>query len=100
MDMYFENKIYVNFKPFGGLLLISDEEYLTRFKSYPVQGPCSFEDEEDGKSGNRKLGMNCSYCAFKHTCWPGVQTIPYAQGPRYLTKIVRPPVLRGKRDKS
>ena len=24
-------------------------------------------------TGNRKLGLACSYCSFKETCWPGLQ---------------------------
>lgn len=51
----------------------------------------SFEDEPDGKSGNRKLGTVCSYCAYKQTCWPALQTYLYSTGPRYLTKVVREP---------
>lgn len=51
----------------------------------------SFTDVKDGESGNRKLGVKCSYCAFKHTCWPGIETWQYAGGPRFLTKVVRTP---------
>lgn len=51
----------------------------------------AFSDEPDGKSGNRKLGTNCSYCAFREKCWPGVQTYLYAGRPRFLTKVVREP---------
>ena len=50
-----------------------------------------FEPEPDGKSGNMKLGMNCSYCDFKHKCHPGLKTYIYSNGPRYLTKVVREP---------
>lgn len=48
-------------------------------------------DEPDGKSGNRKLGMECSYCPFKSECWPGLRTFIYSNGPRYLTKVIREP---------
>lgn len=51
----------------------------------------SFEDVPDGKSGNRKLGTNCSYCEFKQICWPDLQTYIYSTGPRYLTEVVREP---------
>lgn len=54
----------------------------------------SYEDEEDGKSGNRKLGTKCSYCAFKEVCWPGVKRYDYSGKPRWLTKVAREPVLR------
>lgn len=50
-----------------------------------------FEDEKDGESGNRKLGTTCSYCDFKHVCWPGLQVWQYSNGLRFLTKVVRPP---------
>lgn len=53
--------------------------------------PRAFNDEPEGKSGNRKLGVKCSYCEFKHTCWPGVKTFQYARGPLYLTVVRRPP---------
>lgn len=50
-----------------------------------------FNDVPDGKSGNRKLGVQCSYCSFKDACWPGLRTVPYANGPRFLTRVVREP---------
>lgn len=50
-----------------------------------------YEDVPDGASGNRKLCIECSYCDFKETCWPGLTTIPYANGPRFLTRVVRTP---------
>ena len=45
----------------------------------------------DGKSGNQKLAVGCSYCPYKHTCWPGVRTFLYSSGPRYLTEVVNEP---------
>lgn len=53
--------------------------------------PRGYEDEPDGKSGNRKLGLACSYCAVKHACWPNLQVYVYASGPRFLTKVAREP---------
>lgn len=56
-----------------------------------------FEDLEDGKSGNRKLGVECSYCKFKEHCWSdsndgkGLRTFIYANGPRFLTRVEREP---------
>lgn len=50
-----------------------------------------YSDVPDGKSGNRKLGVACSYCEFRHHCWPGLRTFIYARGPVYLTKVVRLP---------
>jgi hypothetical protein len=52
-----------------------------------------FEDNYDGKSGNKRLAVNCSYCSFKHKCWPGLRTFLYANGPTFLTKVVRTPLV-------
>ncbi len=27
-------------------------------------------------SGNLKLGVSCGFCAYKHKCWPDLQTLP------------------------
>jgi hypothetical protein len=51
----------------------------------------AYSDVPEGASGNRKLDVACSYCEFKHTCWPGVQTYAYSRGPVFLTRVVRPP---------
>lgn len=61
-----------------------------------------YEDVEDGKSGNRKLSTQCSYCAYKFDCWAesndgkGLRTFIYSNGPRYLTKVERLPDVREK----
>lgn len=58
--------------------------------------PRAFEDEKFQESGNRKLGVKCSYCDFKTSCWPGVQRFDYARSSVFLTKVVRPPTRRTK----
>jgi hypothetical protein len=51
-----------------------------------------YEPIPDGKSGNMKLGVGCSYCAYKHECWgDDLRTFIYANGPRYLVKTVNTP---------
>ena len=45
----------------------------------------------DGKSGNMKLAVGCSYCPYKHTCYSGIRTFLYSSGPRYLTEVVNEP---------
>jgi len=59
-------------------------------KSDDIPDRC-YSDELDGKSGNRKLGTQCSYCAFKEPCWPGLRTFLYSGKPRFLTEVVRTP---------
>ena len=51
----------------------------------------------EGKSGNMKLGTNCSYCAYKFECWKdanngqGLRTFLYSRGPIYLTHVENEP---------
>lgn len=59
--------------------------------SQPMAPPKQFDPVPDGKSGNMKLPTVCSYCNHKHTCWPGVRTFLYSNGPRYLTKVMKTP---------
>lgn len=47
--------------------------------------------QPEGKSGNMKLGTECSYCQFKYECWPEVRTFLYSNKPVYLTKVEREP---------
>lgn len=50
-----------------------------------------YEPVPEGKSGNYKLGVECSYCPFKNLCYPNLRTFLYSTGPVYLTKVVREP---------
>ncbi len=45
----------------------------------------------EGKSGNLKLGVNCSYCEFKHDCHTGLRTFLSSRGPLYLSRVRREP---------
>lgn len=59
--------------------------------------PKCYPDEPQQKSGNRQLGVQCSYCPFKFHCWRdsndgfGLRTFIYSGKPVYLTKVVREP---------
>jgi len=52
---------------------------------------CTCETVPDGKSGNYKLGVRASYNPYKWSCNPYIRCFLYADGPRYLTKVVRKP---------
>ena len=52
---------------------------------------CTCEEVPEGKSGNYRLGVRASYNAFKYQCKPQLRTFLYADGPRYLTRVVRKP---------
>lgn len=57
----------------------------------------NFGDILEGKSGNRKLPVTCSYCGYKEECWKdandgaGLRTFAYTRGPVFMTKVVRKP---------
>ena len=53
--------------------------------------PRHYDDFPEGKSGNRKLGVNCSYCPHKAVCWPGLRAFAYARGPVFLTEVKKLP---------
>ncbi len=59
--------------------------------------PRCYPDEADGVTGNRKLGVNCSYCSFKNECWSdsnkgeGLRKFIYSNGPRWLTTVKNEP---------
>lgn len=50
-----------------------------------------YEPEPDGASGNMKLANGCSYCPFKHLCFPNLRAFKYANGVRYLTHVEKEP---------
>lgn len=74
--------------------------YIKKAVDSDVEPERCYPDEEDGQSGNRKLGVNCSYCSHKDRCWVdsnnglGLRTFLYASGPKFLTKVMREPNVR------
>jgi len=57
--------------------------------AYPPACECG--TEPFGKSGNIGLDTRASYSMYKHCCFPKLRTFLYADGPVYLTKVVRKP---------
>lgn len=59
--------------------------------------PRCYAPVPEGKSGNMKLGVNCSYCPFKEHCWSdanngkGLRKFMYYNGPVFLTHVAREP---------
>jgi hypothetical protein len=45
----------------------------------------------DGKAGNMKLAVGCSYCQFKEHCYPYMRVFKYSFGPKFLVKVVSEP---------
>jgi hypothetical protein len=55
-----------------------------------IKGFCS-DSVPDGKSGNIKLGIKCSYCQYKKHCYPEVRKFAYSYGPKFLIKVENEP---------
>lgn len=51
----------------------------------------AFAPVAEGASGNQRLGMECSYCAFKKECYPQMRTFLYSNGPKFLTTVKKVP---------
>lgn len=68
--------------------LVEERKEIVESPEPPSRG---FTDAPEGASGNRKLGVQCSYCGFKTTCWPGLRTFLYSRGPVHLTHVSRLP---------
>lgn len=69
-------------------------EKLYDFKKEMVQKekpPRGFDPVPEGKSGNLKLGVTCSYCPFQKRCWPEARTFLYANKPLTLVKVMKEP---------
>lgn len=68
--------------------LIEDKRAMLASDKLPRRG---YGSVPFGKSGNQALGTKCKYCAFKHSCWPGLRTFVYSYGPEFLTEVVNEP---------
>jgi hypothetical protein len=80
-----------NFKTYNYSKLVDAKREMLAWPQPPER---CYTDEVDGKSGNRKLGVACSYCAFKRACWPGLRAFDYAGRPVFLTRVLREPRVR------
>ena len=66
-------------------------EHVQEMVKQPEAPEHCYDPKPDGKSGNMKLDIGCSYCAYKKTCWPGLRAFSYSTGPRFLTEVVNEP---------
>ncbi len=62
-----------------------------RIVELPSPPRCTCGTVPEGKSGNIRLDLKASYNNFKFCCFPNVRKFIYANGPVYLTKVVRLP---------
>lgn len=76
------------------------EDRITHLKgvlAVPTEPPRCYSDQPFGKSGNRVLGLECSYCPFKAHCWrdanggEGLIQYNYSTGPKFFTRVGKEP---------
>jgi hypothetical protein len=63
-------------------------DYITEDKPFERCFEAVPETYYNKPSGNLKLGSECGFCAFKHKCWPDLQTLPSR-----VSKAVEPPMV-------
>jgi hypothetical protein len=74
--------------------------YLKAAVESDVEPERCYGDEHEGTSGNRVLGINCSYCTHKFRCWTdanngiGLRIFHYSNGPKFFTHVEREPKVR------
>lgn len=72
-------------------------EHLRDIIARPEPPERCYPDKADGKSGNRKLDVGCSYCKYKEECWKdandgqGLRKFFYSKGPVWLTNVAKTP---------
>lgn len=66
-------------------------EHVKEMVKNPEPPSRCYDPVPDGKSGNMKLPIGCSYCSYKKHCYPELRTFIYSTGPRYLTEVVVEP---------
>lgn len=69
------------------------EEVIAAVRDSMVMPDRAFDLVPEGKSGNMKLGVECSYCPYKHDCWPGLRTFVGSRGPVFLGTVKREPMM-------
>lgn len=72
-------------------------DHLKEVLAQPEPPDRCYDAVPEGKSGNMKLPVGCSYCAHKFHCWQdanngiGLRVFKYAAGPVFLTEVLREP---------
>lgn len=69
-------------------------EHVKKLVEQPEPTEWCTQPVPDGKSGNTKLSIGCSYCQFKDHCYPNLRVFNYAYGPKYLVNVVNEPRVR------
>tara|TARA_R110000796_G_scaffold117791_1_gene231016 strand:- start:7003 stop:7863 length:861 start_codon:yes stop_codon:yes gene_type:complete len=90
----------ITYCPVHHMEMINAEERIKHLKKM-VQSPIlpdrCYDDIPDGKSGNMRLAVGCTFCEHKHDCWSssndgkGLRQFKYANSSKFLTHVARTP---------
>ena len=76
---------------------VSRIKYLKKILDSDVPPQRCYEEQFEGKTGNKKIDKNCTFCAFKYECWKdvnhgqGLRAFKYSRGLSYLTTVAKEP---------
>lgn len=68
-------------------------KYLKKILDSDVPPSRCYDEQYEGKTGNKKIDKNCTYCPYKYECWKdvnngeGLRVFKYSRGRVYLTHI-------------
>ena len=65
--------------------------HVKKLVEQPEPAEWCYQPVPDGKSGNSKLSIGCSYCQFKDHCYPELRVFNYSYGPKFLVEVVNEP---------
>jgi hypothetical protein len=71
--------------------IVDRVRHVKKLVEQPEPAEWCYQPVPDGKSGNTKLAMGCSYCQFKDHCYPNLRVFAYSYGPKYLVDVVKEP---------
>ena len=66
-------------------------KHIKKLVEQPEPKEWCYQPVPDGKSGNSKLSIGCSYCQFKDHCYPELRVFNYSYGPKFLVEVVNEP---------
>jgi len=78
------------YEAFNGTV-VERVERLKKLIEQPEPEVVCYQPQPDGKSGNLKLAVGCSYCQYKKHCYPELRLFNYSYAPKYLCKVVNEP---------
>jgi hypothetical protein len=91
------NVVFAEHQPDPTTFVERLDDVVTTANTFTSIAPRGFDPVPEGVSGNLKLPVECSYCAFKRACHAdsnggaGLKAFSYGKGPVFLTHIARAP---------